>query len=296
MDAVIHTLIYLGAAVMLFDIVRYILFLRGTRDVLSYGSKRDSVWRGVGLALLIFFLLGYLFVGIFTEPNLMVALILFFGSIFVSIMLILMFKLLKTVKTRSLDIAKVLIGVIDARDPNLNGHSLYVQRVTMLIYKYLPRHLKSEINPISLEYAALMHDVGKLGVPEAILNKPAKLTEAEWEIMRRHPKIGVKLLQPLKAFDDIDEWICYHHERIDGNGYYKIPEHKVPFAAKIISVADTYAAITMRRSYKEPKTHDEAVAIIRDISGTQLDAQIVDVFLKIPREELEGCIPEEVKY
>ena len=296
MDTLILAFIILGTAIMLYDIIRYIIFLKSTNDVLSYGGKSDKIWRAAGLVLLIFFFLAYLFVAIFAERNIVVALILFFGSIFISIMLILMFKLLETVKTRSLDIAKVLISVIDARDPNLNGHSLHVQRLTMLIYKYMPRYMRAEINPISLEYASLMHDVGKLGIPEAILNKPAKLTDEEWEIMRTHPKIGVKLLQPLKAFDDIDSWICYHHERIDGNGYYKIPEKEIPLASKIISVADTYSAITMRRSYKAPKTHDEAVRIIKEVTGTQLDAQIVNVFLSIPREEVEKCMPEEVKY
>lgn len=296
MDILILSLIFIGAAIMVYNIVRYVIFLRGTHDVLSYGGKSDVILRITCLVLLIFFLLGYLVVAIFAEPNLMVALILLFGSIFVSIMLILMFKLLETVKTRSLDIAKVLISVIDARDPNLNGHSLHVQRLTMLIYKYLPRQIKNDINPISLEYASLLHDVGKLGIPEAILNKPAKLTDDEWEIMRTHPKIGVKLLQPLKAFDDIDNWILYHHERIDGKGYYKINEKEIPLASKIISVADTYSAITMRRSYKDPKTHEEAIRIINEVSGTQLDSQIVETFLSIPREEIESCIPEEVKY
>ena len=288
-------LILLGAAVMVYNNVRYILFLYSTNDILSYGGKKDTVWRCLGLIFLWFFLLAYLFVGVFTQPNIAVALIMLLGSIFVSILLALMFTLLETAKARSLDIAKVLISVIDVRDPNLNGHSLHVQNVTMLIYKYLPRHLKSEINPISLQFASLMHDVGKLGIPESILNKPAKLSEDEWELMRKHPKIGVKFLRPLNNFDDINNWILYHHERIDGNGYYKIKGRDIPLASKIISVADTYSAITMRRSYKEPKTYTQAVEIIKDVAGIQLDSTIVDVFLSIPREELESCIPEDLK-
>ncbi|MBR1851906.1 MAG: HD domain-containing protein [Lachnospiraceae bacterium] len=246
--------------------------------------------------MLIFFLIGYLFIAIFSEPDMMMAMILFGGSVFVAIVLTLMFNLLETAKERSIDIAEVLVGVIDARDPNLNGHSRHVQEITMLFYRYLPNIMKKDINAVSLEYAALMHDVGKLGVPEAILNKPAKLTDEEWEIMRSHPKVGVKILKPLHTFDDISDWILYHHERMDGKGYYKVKGEDIPMAARIIAIADTYSAITMRRSYKEPRTHEDAIRIIKEVAGTQLDAELVDVFLAIPKEELERCIPEKVKY
>lgn len=169
----------------------------------------------VGLVLLAFFLVSYLVVAFAFDPDMVTALILFFGSIFVSIMLLLLTsRLLDTAKERSVEITEMLVGIIDARDPNLNGHSVYVKELTMLFYQYLPRHLRNEINPVSLEYAALMHDIGKLGVPD-ILNKPAKLDDEEWEVMRRHPKIGVNLLKPLKTFDSVSDWILCHHERID---------------------------------------------------------------------------------
>ena len=143
---------------------------------------------------------------------------------------------------------------------------------------------------------ALMHDVGKLGVPESILNKPAQLDPDEWVVMKRHPKVGVKILQPLQTFGHIMSWILYHHERIDGHGYYSCPGDKIPLPARIISIADTYSAITMRRSYKAPKTHEDALQIIKDVAGTQLDAELVKYFLTIPKERLIQCIPEQVKY
>ena len=296
MKTAILIFIIIGSILMVTNIVRYIFFLRTTHDVLSSGSRRDRVWKYVALVLLIFFLIGYLFIAIFSEPDMMMAMILFGGSVFVAIVLTLMFNLLETAKERSIDIAEVLVGVIDARDPNLNGHSRHVQEITMLFYRYLPNIMKKDINAVSLEYAALMHDVGKLGVPEAILNKPAKLTDEEWEIMRSHPKVGVKILKPLHTFDDISDWILYHHERMDGKGYYKVKGEDIPMAARIIAIADTYSAITMRRSYKEPRTHEDAIRIIKEVAGTQLDAELVDVFLAIPKEELERCIPEKVKY
>lgn len=296
MDVLISALIILGSILMVANIVRYFLFLKNTRDVLSTGSRRDRIWKTIAAILLVFFLLGYLFCAFLGDPDLVMALILFGGSVFVAIVLTLMFNLLDTAKSRSIDIAEVLVGVIDARDPNLNGHSRHVQRLTMLFYEYLPASLKRSINPVSLEYAALMHDVGKLGVPEAILNKPAQLNADEWAIMKRHPKVGVKILEPLQTFANIKDWILYHHERIDGHGYYSQPGNQIPLAARIISIADTYSAITMRRSYKAPKTHEDAIQIIKDVAGTQLDAELVKYFLTIPREKLVECIPEQVKY
>ena len=285
-----------GALLMISNIIRYGYFLHSTQDVISSGSKRDIIWKNGAFLLLIFFLIGYVFVGFFSDPDIMMASILFWGSVFVSIVITLMSNLLETAKERSIDIAEVLVGVIDARDPNLDGHSMYVQNLTMLFYKHLPPKYKNRINKVSLEYASLTHDVGKLGVPEAILNKPAKLSDEEWKVMRQHPEIGVKILKPLHTFDGIADWILYHHERIDGNGYYKLPGDKIPLASKIIAVSDTYSAITMRRSYKEPKTHEEAVEILKDVAGTQLDKELVDIFIGIPKSELIKCIPEKVRY
>lgn len=292
----IYLSIISGAFLMVINILRYIRFLHTTHDVLSTGSSRDMTWKNLALVLLIFFLIGYVSIAIFSKPDMMMAMILFGGSIFVAIVLTLMFNLIQTAKERSIDIAEVLVGVIDARDSNLNGHSRHVQELTMLFYRHLPFNLRNQINPVSLEYAALMHDVGKLGVPEAILNKPAKLTDEEWDVMKHHPQIGVKILAPLQTFKHISDWILYHHERIDGNGYYKIPKDDIPLAARIIAIADTYSAITMRRSYKAPRTHEDAMRIISEVAGSQLDEELVKIFMEIPEEELKKCIPEEVKY
>ena len=295
-DQLIMSFIIIGAIIMVANIVWYVFFMKNMQDVLSRGRKTDNYFLIFGLVLLVFFLLGYIFVSIYADPHIVTSLILLFGSIFVTVMLLITTRLLLTAKERSLQIAEMLIGVIDARDPNLDGHSNCVKDVAMLLYKRLPLPMRMTINSVSLEFAALMHDVGKLGIPESILNKPAKLDEKEWELMREHPRIGVKILKPIKTFDVISDWILYHHERADGNGYYKIPADQVPLASKIIAVADTYSAITMRRSYKPPRTHEDAIEIIKDIAGKQLDQYLVEVFLTIPKDELINCIPEKVKY
>lgn len=223
--------IALGAALMVTNIVRYILFIRKTKDVLSSGDKKDIVWEYISLVLLIFFLIGYILVAVLGNPDAIMAGILLGGSIFVAIVLTLMIRLVKTTKMNSLDIAETLIGVVDARDPNLKGHSRYVQNLTMLLYEYLPASKKIGINELSLEYAALMHDVGKLGIPESILNKPAKLDDEEWKVMKTHPRVGVEILNSLPSFREILPWIEYHHERVDGKGYYSIPGDEIPYPA-----------------------------------------------------------------
>ena len=296
MDIVVYGSIIFGAALMVLNIIRFILFIWTKRDVLSEGDNFGQVMSYISLALLCFFLVGYLLVAFLGEPDLIMAGILCGGSIFVAIVLTLMFRLIATVKGNALDIAKTLISVIDARDPNLKGHSRYVQNLTMLLYENLPSDKKNDINEMSLDYASLMHDVGKLGVPESILNKPAKLTDEEWEIMKTHPRVGVSILEEaLPSFKSILLWIEYHHERVDGKGYYGIPGDQIPYPAKVIAVADTYSAITMRRSYKDPRTHEDAINIMKEVAGTQLDADLVNILCSIPKEQLMACVPEMVE-
>ena len=296
MNILIYAMLTIGILLMVINIWRYARFLSSLRDVLSAGSRKVRFWKYLALLLLIFFLSGYLLVTFKGEPDIIISGILFGGSIFVAIMQTITFTLLNNTKERSIDIAEVLIGVIDARDPNLNGHSRHVQNLTMLLYEYIPSPKKRLINSISLEYAALMHDVGKLGIPEVILNKPDKLTPEEWEIMKKHPGIGVKILEPLKSFSHVFPWIQYHHEHIDGTGYYGLKGWRIPYSSRIIAVADTYSAITMERSYKAPRSHEKALEIMRSVAGTQLDSDLVEIFCKIPKSRIIACQPEQIKF
>ena len=281
---------------MVGNIIAYVRFIKTSTDVMLSGKHGELIWENIGLALLIFFLLGYLGVAFFGRPDLLMAGILFFGAIFVSLALVLLYHLVDVLKDRSIEITETLIGVIEARDSNLNGHSRNVQMLSMCLYRHLPAFMKEGISPVSFEYAALLHDVGKLGVPESILNKPGKLTEGEWEVMKQHPKIAMDLLKTLPSFDEIKDWILYHHERMDGKGYYGVKGEDIPVAARIIAVCDTYSAITMRRSYKDKRSHEEAMKIIGDVTGTQLDSEIAAVFMNIPKEELQACTPETVDF
>ena len=291
METLIIVLILIGSANMVANIIFYILFTIRMKDVISGGVKRDNIMIAIGLILIVFFLFGYVYVTIYAKPSLVTGLILFFGSIFVSVVIILMNRLIKTSKERSLEIAQILISVIDSRDSKLQGHSMHVKNLMTLFYKYLPRHLKTDYNLVSLEYAALLHDIGKLGMPEEILKNEGHLNDEEKALMRTHPQMAVRLLRPIRSFDLIADWILYHHERIDGQGYYFKNADSIPFPSKIIAVVDAYSAITMGRAYSDPQTHEEAIEILKKEAGKKFDEELVEIFSLIPKEELLACAP-----
>ena len=146
------TLIIAAASiVMLVNIIAYIRFIRSSTDVILSGKNGEPIWERIGLILLMFFLLGYIGVAIIGKPDLLMALILFFGAIFVLLVTHLLYYLVDSMKDRSIEITETLIGVIDARDPNLKGHSRNVQRLCMCLYDYLPEERKKGISPVSFE-------------------------------------------------------------------------------------------------------------------------------------------------
>ena len=291
MDTLNLVLILVGATNMVSNIVFYIIFTIKMKDVISGGVKKDNIMISIGLILIVFFLVGYIYVSVFANPSLMTALILFFGSLFVSVVIVLMRRLIKTSKERSLELAEILISVMDSRGPNLHGHSMHVKNLMTVFYKHLPRYLKADYNLVSLEYAALLHDIGKLAMPEEILNKEGNLNEEEQALMRTHPQAGVRILRPIKSFDYIADWILYHHERMDGQGYFYKKGDSIPFPSKLIAIIDSYSAITMGRVYSNPRTYEEAIEIIKSESGSKFDPELVDIFVSIPKEEILACDP-----
>ena len=292
MDVLVLVLILLGATNMVSNIVFYVIFALRMKDVISGGVRRDNVMVITGLILIVFFLIGYIYIAFFTDASIIMALVLFFGSIFVTLAIMLLNRLIKTSKQRSLEVSQILISVIDSRAPSLHGHSLHVKNLMTVFYKHLPRSIKGDYNLISLEYAALFHDIGKLEMPIEILNKEGNLTEEEEAIMRTHPQVGVRLLRPIRSFDLIGDWILYHHERVDGQGYYYKSADSIPVPSKIIAIIDAYSAITMGRVYSAPKTYEEAVEVIKNEAGTKFDEELVDIFLSIPKEEILACTPK----
>ena len=173
-----------------------------------------------------------------------------------------------------------LAGAIDAKDPYTKGHSTSVSRYSEALARAvnLPEH---EVERIKI--GAMLHDVGKIGIPESVLKKPGKLTDEEWEIMKQHPTIGAeKVLEPNEALRDLIPIVKYHHERLDGKGY---PEHlkgnQIPLAARIVSVADAYHALVSDRPYRKGMPIEKACAILKEGAGTQWDPDLVRQFISI---------------
>jgi putative nucleotidyltransferase with HDIG domain len=130
--------------------------------------------------------------------------------------------------------------------------------------------------------AGLLHDLGKFVFPDSILKGAGKLSDEEWEIVKRHPEEGARLVSQIDGYGPVAEIILAHHERIDGTGYPNgIRGDEIPKLARMISVADTYDVMTARDSYREPVTPEAALAELRRVSGTQLDAEYVELFEEI---------------
>ena len=191
---------------------------------------------------------------------------------------------------RQQQIIEILVGIVEKGDPNLNGHSLHVFYLCSVIYEFLPYSYKVLIRENDLRYASLLLDIGKLGIPRDILKKSGKLKEEEWDIVKKHPEIGVELLKDVPGFEKIKKYIKYHHERIDGKGYYKLSGRNIPLGARIIAIADTYSAITMNRSYRPSLPYAEAVSELKMAAGTQLDENLVRIFCNIPMNRVDSCL------
>lgn len=170
--------------------------------------------------------------------------------------------------------------VINSLFAKSNRESAHSRRVSSLC-AFLAQQLnlpEREVN--RMRVAGLMHDIGKIGVEEAILNKPASLTSDEWEVMKRHPEIGYRILSASSEFNDLSLAILEHHERWDGKGYPRgLKGEQISKQARIIMIADSFDAMTSERSYKKSMSKDEAIEEIKNCSGTHYDPAIVEVFL-----------------
>jgi HD-GYP domain-containing protein (c-di-GMP phosphodiesterase class II) len=163
-------------------------------------------------------------------------------------------------------------------------HSLDVHCLVKSLYCELPDDMKTGINRNNLCIAALMHDVGKVSVPLEILEKPCALTADEKELVKYHPVYGRKILNRM-GMDNVADWIYYHHERVDGTGYFGLTDDKIPLESKIIAVADTFSALTLNRPYRKRSGTAAAVSIMEDAAGTQLDEKLVAIFCTMAKKQ-----------
>ncbi len=174
---------------------------------------------------------------------------------------------------------EALVQAIEAKDCYTRGHSDRVARLAVAMAEEL-RLAEDRVE--SVKYAAILHDVGKIGVSESILNKEEKLLEPEWDIIRNHPIIGQNIVKSIKFLYDIGMGVRHHHERYDGYGYPDgLKGEEIPLDARIIAVADCYDAMTSDRSYRGGRKKLEALEELRRVAGTQLDPDLVDMFCKV---------------
>ncbi len=181
-------------------------------------------------------------------------------------------------------IMQVLCNALDMRDSATQGHSQRVARMAGLVAEEMGL-AKPDVKRI--EQAAALHDIGKIGVADAVLTKAGPLTDEEWVEMRRHPRLGYELVAGIEALQHAAEIIHSHHERHDGNGYPRgFKGEDIPIGARIFSVVDSYDAMTSHRPYRRARSHQDAIDEIVRNSGTQFDPEAVHTFLEVERAGL----------
>lgn len=192
------------------------------------------------------------------------------------------FKLYLDMKSNYIETIQALSAAMEQKDPYTKGHSQRVCDLSVLIGNQFKLN-NYEIE--QLRYAAILHDIGKIGIPESILNKPGSLSKEEYEKIKDHPIIGVNILKKIDFLKDVTIIMASHHEYYDGSGYpVGLVKDEIPFLSRIITVADAYDAMTTMRPYRDALSVQYAFEEIKDKSGRQFDPKIVDVFERLYNE------------
>ena len=183
----------------------------------------------------------------------------------------------KQLKQISIDSVLMLSQTIEAKDKYTRGHCIRVRDYSLAIGKHL--NFNKE-RMMKLEFSAILHDIGKIGVPGRILNKPGKLDKTEFEYIKQHPSIGASILANVVFYKPIIPIVEHHHEFFNGKGYPDgLSGSNIPIEARILSVADVYDALTTNRPYRKALAKEKALSILKEMSGNQLDAKLLDIFL-----------------
>lgn len=191
----------------------------------------------------------------------------------------------------SMQIVKTLSGAIDAKDTYTNGHSTRVAEYSKEIAK---RAGLSEEMQNDIYMMGLLHDVGKIGIPDAIINKPARLTDEEYSIIQNHPVMGAKILKNITEFPKMCTGARWHHERYDGKGYPDgISGEDIPLEARIIAVADAYDAMSSRRSYRDVLPQAQVRNEVEKGKGTQFDPIFAEIMLSMMDEDTDYQLREK---
>lgn len=185
----------------------------------------------------------------------------------------------KQLERVTLQTITTIANIIDAKDEYTKGHSYRVAEYSSALAEELGWSKERVSN---VKYIGLLHDIGKIGIPDSILNKPGKLTDSEYALMRKHAEIGGNILSGNHMIDGMDEGAKFHHERYDGRGYpMGLKGEDIPEMARIIGIADAYDAMTSNRVYRKRLSNEKVIAEIKRCSGTQFDPKLAEIFVKM---------------
>src|SRR2546427_1741752 len=180
---------------------------------------------------------------------------------------------------------KALTAALETRDAETHGHS---ERVVTFSLRLGREYGLPELEMKALEFGSLLHDIGKIGVPDAILRKPAKLTDEEWIRMREHPSHGQQILRGIEFLEGAARVVGQHHEKWDGSGYpLGLKGEEIDICARIFSVADAFDAITSNRVYRDGRSYEAALSELNKWAGQQFDPNVVEAFRRVPKEDWE---------
>lgn len=191
--------------------------------------------------------------------------------------------LFKNLQKAYFDTLSALTSAIDAKDSYTRGHS---ERVTELSIKLANECKVSDADIENIKIGGLLHDIGKIGIPEAVLNKPGRLNDEEFAIIKSHPDLGIHILGKVEFLEPMVPIIRHHHERYDGRGYPAgLKGDEIPYLARIVSVVDTFDAMTTNRPYRKALSIEESLKEIEKCSGTQFDPEIAAAFVKMVQRD-----------
>lgn len=180
---------------------------------------------------------------------------------------------------------KALTAALETRDLETHGHS---ERVVTYSLRLGREYGLDSQRTKALEFGSLLHDIGKIGVPDSILRKPAKLTDAEWVLMREHPAHGQQILRGIHFLEGAARVVAQHHEKWDGSGYpLGLRGEDIDLCARIFSVADAFDAMTSDRVYRKGKSYEAAAKELDEWAGTQFDPKVVEAFHRVPKQDWE---------
>ena len=194
---------------------------------------------------------------------------------------------------------KALTAALETRDSETHGHS---ERVVTYSLRLGREYGLNSAEMKALEFGSLLHDIGKIGVPDSILRKPAKLTEEEWVRMREHPLHGQQILRGIEFLQGASRVVAQHHEKWDGTGYpLGLQKEEIDICARIFSVADAFDAITSDRVYRRGKSYEAAAQELDDWAGRQFDPKVVEAFHRVPKDDWEelhrlSLLPKEDQF